>query len=405
MNVLMNVYKIFRNTMLIFIVFSYLHGYEKLYGYEKVVNKEVFTLDSILLASGEELKNIEIGYETYGTLSKNKDNVILICHYYSGTSHAAGRYSVNDKLYGWWDKIIGKGKAVDTDKYFVIASDTLLNINVYDENVITTGPASINPQTDKPYGLTFPIIEFRDIINVQYELLKSLGIKHLIAVMGPSMGGIQTWQWAVSYPNFMDKIIPVIATPKADGWLIGWLNLWSRPILIDPKWNNGNYYFGKKPVNGTALSLQIVSMSANGSGWANSTFGRKWANPIQAPEDSLFNLFAIEKSLIDTSLYSAANIVDANSMLYLNKANALFDISKDFHSMEDALRSIKADILIINSKTDILFTQDEFINYLNIFKEINKPVSHFEINSSFGHLGGLYDIEQAGQSIKVFLDN
>ena len=400
MKILINVYKVFRNTLLIITIFS------SLYGYEKVVDKEVFTLDSLLLESGQRLNNIKIGYETYGTLSKNKDNVILICHYYSGTSHAAGKYSINDTIYGWWDSIIGENKPLDTNKYFIISSDTLSNINVYDSNVITTGPASINPQTGKPYGLTFPTIEFQDVINVQHELLKSLGIKHLIAVMGPSMGGIQTWQWAISYPNFMNKVIPVIATPKTDGWLIGWLNLWSRPILIDPDWNNGDYYYSeRKPINGVSLSLQIISMSANGSGWADSTFGRKWADPLQNPENSLLNLFAIEKNLIDTSLYSAENIVDANSMLYLNKANALFDISKEFNSMKDALKSIKADILIINSKTDILFTQDEFINYLNTFKEINKPVSHFEINSSFGHLGGIYDIEQAGQSIKAFLDN
>lgn len=399
MNALFGIYRIFVYILLILITVTYS------YSYDKTVVKKVFTLDSLLLESGETLNNIEIGYETYGTLSSNKDNVILICHGYSGTSHAAGRYSTDDDTYGWWDAIIGKNKAIDTDKYFVISTDTLCNINTKDPNVVTTGPASINPETGKHYGLSFPMIKFEDIIKVQYKLLESLGIKHLVAVMGPSMGGIQTWQWAITYPNYMDKIIPVIATPKADGWLIGWLNLWGKPILLDPNWNNGNYYDeNKKPIDGTSLALQIISMSENGSGWADSTFDRRAADDSLNPEQSLFNLFEIEKTLVDTSMYSAKNTVDANSMLYLNKAIALFDISKGFRSMEDALNNIEAEILIINSKTDILFTHSEILEYINIFEKLNKPISHYEIDSPYGHLGGLYDINQASGIIKKFLN-
>jgi homoserine O-acetyltransferase len=229
-------------------IFTVLFFCSASWGLDEIVEKKTFTLEEFTLISGKKLAPVKIGYETYGALASTKDNVILICHYYSGNSHAAGKYAATDKVPGYWDKIIGPGKPFDTTKYFIVSSDTLSNMNPKNPKVITTGPASNDPKTGKPYGMSFPMVTIRDFVNLQYELLKSLGVKKLQVVSGASMGGIQSYEWAVAYPDFVERIIPVIATPKTDGWLIGWLKLWGEPIKMDPNWNNGDYYGKEEPV-------------------------------------------------------------------------------------------------------------------------------------------------------------
>jgi homoserine O-acetyltransferase len=204
------------------------------FAYDQLVVKKVFEMKEYTTLGGQKIAPVRIGYETYGTLNPAKDNVILICHHFSGTSHAAGKYSAEEKVPGYWDAIIGSGRPFDTDKYFVVSTDTLCNLNTKDPSVTTTGPASVNPATGKPYGMSFPIITIRDMVRVQYELLKFLGIKKLRCVSGPSMGGLQSLEWAVTYPEVIEKAIPVIAAPKNDAWTVALLNLWATSIMLDP---------------------------------------------------------------------------------------------------------------------------------------------------------------------------
>ena len=373
------------------------------WGLDEIVAKKTYTVKKFSLVSGQTIPSVNIGFETYGTMAPSKDNVILICHYYSGNSHAAGKYSATDKAPGYWDKVIGPGKPFDTDKYFIVSSDTLCNMNPKNPNVITTGPASINPETGKPYGMSFPMVTIRDFVNLQYKLLKSLGVKKLHAVSGASMGGIQSFEWSVAYPDFVERIIPVIATPRLDGWLVGWLKLWGDPIKMDPKWNGGDYYGKEEPTDGMAYSLMLITMSALWSDWADKSFERKWADVQKSPYDAMENEF-----LIDTALYkralARASTADANSMLYLNKANSLFDIAHGFNSYEEAIQSIKAKVLMIGADTDILFTDSQFRRHLDTFKQAGKEVSFLELKSSFGHLGGVLDITQASETISKFLE-
>src|SRR3954453_658547 len=175
-----------------------------------LVEKEIFELPSYTTLHGATIRDVRIGWESYGALNGLRDNAVLVTHYFSGTSHAAGRYKPDDPLPGYWDAIIGPGKAIDTDKYFVLSSDTLVNMNVKDPNVVTTGPASIDPRTGKPYGMRFPIVTIRDFVNVQKALLDSLGIRRLHAVMGASMGCLQAMEWASAYPDMMQRVIAVI---------------------------------------------------------------------------------------------------------------------------------------------------------------------------------------------------
>jgi homoserine O-acetyltransferase len=373
-------------------------------GYDQLVVKKVFELKEYTTVGGEKIAPVRVGYETYGNLSPSKDNVILICHFYSGTSHAAGKYSAEDKAPGYWDAIIGPGKPFDTNKYFIVSSDTLVNINPKDPKVVTTGPASINPQTGKPYGMSFPIVTFRDFVNVQYELLKSLGVKKLKAVSGASGGGLQTFQWAVSYPDFMERIITVIATPQVHPWLVGWLKLWGDPIKLDPKWNKGDYYGKEEPRDGAAYSFMLITQSAMWEGWAEKSFDRKWADPNKNPFDRMENDYLVDAALYKGALGRLAN-ADPNSMLYLNKANTLFDLGQGFKSYEDAVKSIKAKVLMIGADTDILFPVSQIKSHVDVFRKIGKDVSYFEIKSGFGHNGGVLAISQASTIITEFMEN
>jgi homoserine O-acetyltransferase len=170
--------------------------------------------------SGALLKPVRVGWESYGTLDRERSNAILVTHYFSATSQAAGRYTVHDELPGYWDAIIGPGKAIDTNKFFVLSSDTLVNLNARDPQVITTGPASIDPDTGARYGMRFPIVSIHDFIQLQKVLVESLGIKRLRAVVGPSMGALQAYQWAQSYPDMVGRIMPVIGAAGGDPFLI-----------------------------------------------------------------------------------------------------------------------------------------------------------------------------------------
>lgn len=372
------------------------------WGLDEIVEKKTFALDEFTLVSGQKISQVKVGYETYGTLSPTKDNVILICHYYSGNSHAAGKYAATDKVPGYWDKIIGPGMPFDTDKYFIVSSDTLCNMNPKDPKVITTGPASINPATGKPYGMSFPMVTIRDFVNLQYKLLQSLGVKKLQAVSGASMGGVQTYEWAVAYPDYVERIIPVIATPKLHGWLLAWLKLWGDPIKLDPKWNHGDYYGQEEPKEGLTYSLMLITLSALWSDWADKSFDRKWADSQKNPSDAFENEFLAEAALHKRA-FARTLMADANSMLYLNKANALFDISQGFSSYEEALKSIKAKTLMIGADTDLLFTLPQLRQHAEVFKMAGKTVSLFEIKSQFGHLGGVLDIAQASDAISKCL--
>ena len=373
------------------------------WGLDQIVEKKAFSLKEFTLVNGKKISPVQIGYETYGNLAPTKDNVILICHAYSGNSHAAGKYSVEEKIPGYWDAIVGPGKPFDTNKYFIVSSDTLCNMNPKSPMVITTGPASINPQTGKPYGMSFPIVTIRDFVNLQYKLLESLDVKKLKAVSGASMGGLQSFEWAVAYPDFVERIIPVISTPKLHGWQLGWGKMWGDPIKLDPKWNNGDYYGKQEPMDGTTYSLMLITLSAQGAEWAEKIFARKWADSQKNPYNAMENQFLVEEGLFKGGS-ARAKTADANSMLYLNKACALFDIGHGYGSFEEAVKNVQAKTLMIGADTDLLFPPYQIKESVEVFKKMGKNASYFEIKSAFGHLGGILDITQASDVIKKIFE-
>jgi homoserine O-acetyltransferase/O-succinyltransferase len=364
--------------------------------FEGVVKKEVFTMPSYTTVNGKTIKDVRVGYESYGTLNAAKDNVILICHFFTGTSHAAGKYKPEDAAPGYWDPIIGAGKAIDTDKYFVISSDTLLNVNTKDPNVTTTGPSTINPDTGKPYGMTFPVVGFRDFVNVQKALLDSLGIKKLVAVAGPSGGGIQATEWAAAYPDMVERVIAVISPGlEVDSLGIGMLNLWGTPIPMDPKWNNGDYYGREEPLEGVAQALKLLAVTLASNGGMEKRFGRKWAAPDKDPGAALGNLHAIEDTLYKGGA-ARAKTVDANHFLYLVKANQLFSVSAD-------AKKIKAKFLFLPAKTDPLFPPWMSRRAADTLRAQGNTADVVELEGDGGHYDGIFQVNQASAAIRDFL--
>ena len=359
-----------------------------------IVEKKTFTMPSYTTVAGATIKDVKIGWESAGTLNADKSNAILIAHFFSGTSHAFGKYSKDDKAAGYWDYLVGPGKVVDTNKYFVLSSDTLVNLNVNAPNVVTTGPASINPDTGKPYGMSFPVVSIKDFVRVQKALVDSLGIKKLHAVMGPSMGALQTYEWAASFPEAVDRIVPVIGTPGGDAFLIEWLNIWAAPIKLDPNWNGGNYYGGKPPTEGLKQALKIVTLQANHYDWAIKTFGNAPADPAKDPAAAMDNQFKIEAA-IDAAAAARAATSDANSLIYLAKANQLASADPS---------KIKTPALILYSPTDLVFYAPLVEEAARKIAAGGTPVDTAQLPGPNGHLNGVLAVAQQGDRIKAFLE-
>ena len=328
--------------------------------YDSLVEKKTFVMPSYTTVGGQAIKNVRVGYETYGTLNGVGDNVILICHFYSGNSHAAGKYKAGDAASGYWDAIIGAGKPIDTDKFFVVSSDTLANLNVKDPN--TT----------------------------------------LHAVMGASMGALQSYEWAAAYPGMVQRIVPVIGAPEIDAYSVGWLNIWAAPIMLDPKWNHGDYYGKDEPVEGLALALKTVTLHARHYGWAAKTFGRKWAVPDKDPAKSWDSKFAIE-DVLDKVALARAKASDANSFLYLAKANQLF-VTGHKGMLEDGLRDIRAKVLLVPAQSDLLLFPEYSKRAMAILRSQGREVEYFEIEGDGGHLDGVLAVTKAGEVIRKFLN-
>lgn len=359
-----------------------------------IVEKRTFELPTYITVGGRQIKNVKVGWQAAGTLNADRSNAILITHFFSGTSHAFGKYAASDAAAGYWDIIIGPGKAIDTNKYYVISSDTLVNLNARAPNVVTTGPASIDPDTGKPYGTTFPIVAMKDFVNVQKALVESLGILKLRAVVGASMGALQVYEWAINYPEMVERIVPVIGHAEPDSFLAAGLGLWAQPILLDPKWNGGDYYGREPPLEGLKAALKLVSLHANHWQWINKNQPLAWAEADKDPAQSLANKFKVEAWLEQTATARAA-VSDANHFLYLVKANQLFSA--------DAAR-IKAPTLILYSPTDLVFAAPRVEETAKKIAANGTPVETAPLEGPLGHLNGVLAIAPAGEKIRAFLD-
>jgi homoserine O-acetyltransferase len=366
---------------------------------ELLVEKRVFEFANYRTRGGGALASARIGYQTAGTLNPAGDNAVLITHFFSGNSHAFGRYAAGETP-GYWDAIIGPGKPIDTNRFFVVSSDSLANLNARDPRTTTTGPASVNPATGRPYGMDFPVVSIRDFVEVQKLLLDSLGVKKLALVAGGSMGSLQAIEWAAAYPEMVERAMPAIGTGEVDAWLLGWLDVWEAPIRLDPNWRGGDYYAqGRQPpLQGLAEALRIVTLHSRDRGWARE-FGRRPAEG-QDPARRIGDRFAVEQWLDDAAT-ARAKVSDANSFLYLTRANQLF--LNEYDSSEAALSRTRAKWLVLPSAGDRVFPVEYGRELTAMLRRLNQPVEMVELKGPLGHLEGVANMGQAAEAIRAFL--
>jgi homoserine O-acetyltransferase len=362
-----------------------------------LTEKKVFHLPSFTTIGGRTLRDVRLGYETFGKLNAAGDNAILVCHYFSGNSHCAGKYRESDPVAGYWDTIIGPGKPIDTERFFVVSADTLSNLGAKDPMVTTTGPASIDPETGKPYGSSFPQLTIRDFVRTQKALLDELGVKRLHCVAGPSMGAMQTMEWGAQYPGMVQRLLPVIGPGlRAAPFLIAQVDTWAAPILLDPNWRGGDYFGGKEPTAGLREALKIVTVNARAPGWAE-PHARTWhdADPLVAKE----NRYGIESALDDLAA-ERSRFAEAAHLVHLVRTCRNFDVGERGGSVS----SIKAPTLFISVKSEILMFPAYMQGAVRELQAQGTQVEWLELDTPGGHLDGIYEIGQAADAIRKFLD-
>jgi len=368
--------------------------------YDAIVTKQTFHIPTFTTINGKIIKDVRVGYETYGVLSKNKDNVILLCHGSVNNSHFAGKYNASDAKPGSWDHIIGPGNIIDTDKYFVIATDSLSNFMPKDPNVVTTGPASINPDTGKPYGMSFPVVTIADFVNTQKLLLDSMGITKLYAVMGYSMGGMQTLEWAVRYPNMVERAVPIVAQTEQNAYNIEMKDVVSSIIKLDPNWNNGDYYGKTEPTEGLVVAMKAFQVTVFGYNAIDKKFGRTLAEEDKSPSDSLDNKFAVQAAF-EKVIRAAIKNADANSYLYTAHALNLFQAGHN-KDLAGSLAKVRAKVLFISAKTDLLMFPEYSRRAYEQMKGMSKDVDLFELEGESGHAESS-NIQQAKEKLVKIL--
>ncbi len=366
-----------------------------------LVQKQYFTFaeppEEMILESGAKLGPITLAYETYGSLNKRKDNVVMVFHALSGNSHAAGYYSENDKKPGWWDNMVGPGKGIDTYKYFVVCS------NIIGSCGGSTGPSSINPKKNRRYALDFPLITISDIVRTQKALIDYLGIKKLLCLVGGSIGGMQAIEWAVLYPEMVKSVIPIASTCKRSALSIGLSEAQRQAIMADPNWNQGNYYEKDLPEKGLALARMIGHISYLSEESMQRKFGRRLQDN-NAFKYEISPDFEVENYLH----YQGKKFVDrfdANSYLYITKASDYFDFGeqKGKGSLTKAFSRTSAKYLVISFTSDWLYPTTQSKEMVRAMKKAGLDVSFCEIETDFGHDSFLLAHDQLTKLISGFI--
>jgi homoserine O-acetyltransferase len=346
-----------------------------------------------VLESGDKLGPIVMAYEAYGRLNSEKSNAILICHALSGDAHVAGLHE-GETGPGWWDNMVGPGKAFDTDKYFVICS------NVIGGCKGSTGPSSVNPATDKPYGLDFPVVTVGDMVNAQRQLVDHLGIDRLLSVAGGSMGGMQALQWMVSYPGRIRSAMPIATTLRHSPQQIAFNEVGRQAIMADPKWNGGDYYDSSPPADGLSVARMVGHITYMSDQSMAEKFGRRLKHNRA---DFKFTAdFEVEGYL----QYRGSNFVkrfDANSYLYVTKAIDFFDASSG-KKLGQVFEKGELKALVIAFKSDWLYPAYQSQAIVRACKLAGLDVTYCEVDSNYGHDAFLLETKEETHLVKFFLE-
>ena len=361
-----------------------------------IVDAQVAHFDSLSLDSGATLSPVQVAYETYGELNAAKSNAILILHAFSGDAHAAG-VSPEDGKPGWWDNMIGPGKAFDTNTYFIICSNVLGGCRG------TTGPGSVDPATGCPYAMSFPVITIGDMIRLQKMLIDHLGIERLLSVSGGSMGAMQALQWAVAYPDRVVSSIPIAGTARHSAQQIAFNEVGRQAIIADPDWNGGSFYGRNPPARGLAVARMVGHITYMSDDSMREKFGRR----LRGKEKYGFD-FDVDFEVESYLRYRGSQFVnrfDANSYLYITKAMDYFDLANGYGSLGEAFEFTAARFLVISFTSDWLYPSYQSQEIVRALRSRNRDVAYCELPSNYGHDAFLVDVVEQTDLIRGFLSS
>ena len=361
-----------------------------------IVETRSVRFESLSLDCGATLAPVDVAYETYGKLNPACTNAILILHALSGDAHAAGISHESGKP-GWWDNMIGPGKAFDTDKYLVICSNVLGGCRG------TTGPSSIDPATGAPYAMRFPGITIADMVRLQKMLIDHLGIRRLLTVTGGSMGGMQALQWAVAYPEAVVSAIPIATTARHSAQQIAFDEVGRQAIMADPDWNQGNYYDRNPPARGLAVARMVGHITYMSDESMREKFGRRLRDKDKFGFD-----FSVDFEVESYLRYRGSQFVlrfDANSYLYITKALDYFDLAEGHGSLAEAFRDTQARFLAISFTSDWLYPSYQSLETVKALRGLNRDVAYCELASNYGHDAFLVDVGEQTEVVRGFLEN
>jgi homoserine O-acetyltransferase len=351
----------------------------------------------LTLKSGEVLPQYDLVYETYGTLNPNKSNAVLICHALSGNHHVAGKYSADDKYPGWWDNLIGPGKPLDTNKFFVIGLNNLGGCHG------SSGPSSINPATDKPWGSAFPILTVEDWVNSQARLLDQLGITQLAAVIGGSLGGMQALQWTIAYADRVRHALIIASAPNLTAQNMAFNEVARQAIITDPEFHNGDYYqHGVVPRRGLRIARMLGHITYLSDDVMGEKFGRKIKDTIKYSFDVEFEM----ESYLRYQGDKFAGSFDANTYLRMTRALDYYDPALAFDGdLSQALGQTKAEFLVLSFTSDWRFSPARSREIVKALLDNERTVSYAEVTAAHGHDAFLMPDKHYHAILRSYLSN
>ena len=351
--------------------------------------------EGLKLDCGRMLSPVNIHYETLGELNADRSNAILILHALTGDAHVAGRYADGSGADGWWEGMVGPGKAFDTDKYFIVCGNVIGGCSG------STGPPSINPDTGKPYNMDFPVITIPDIVRAQRRLMEHLEIEKWFAISGGSMGGMQALQWAVEYPEAVGAVIAIATTARLSpqGIAFDWVG--RQAIMSDPKWNGGEYG-DDVPEQGLAIARMVGHITY----LSDESMHRKFGRRLQEKDQYSFEFsrdFQVE-SYLEHQGRRFVERFDANSYLFISRAMDYFDLSSvGGGDLGAALANTNASFLVVSFSSDWLFPPARSKEIVRALRSNNVEVSYCDIKSAYGHDAFLLEMETLGRLVSGFL--
>ncbi len=365
-----------------------------------VVPQQMDFAEPVTLSSGRTLTGVRIVYETYGTLNAARSNAVLICHALSGHHHAAGYHSLEDEKPGWWDYYIGPGKPIDTNRFFVVSLNNIGGCHG------STGPASINPETGKPWGPDFPRLRVRDWVKTQAMLMTALGIDVWAAVIGGSLGGMQAMRWCVDYPDRVRHCVVIASAIKLSAQNIAFNEIARRAITSDPDFHDGRYLeHGTAPRSGLAIARMVGHVTYLSSDAMSQKFGRDLRSGTFATGEEADIEFQVG-SYLRYQGESFSDRFDANTYLLMTQALDYFDLSRDYnYDPAQSLRATNSRFLVISFSTDWRFPPERSREIANALIRANKSVSYVEVDSEYGHDAFLIPIERYQQVFAAYMQS